>query len=51
MITGKKLKIAPKLHRKIRHHEKVCHAYDIGFHTQGQGHSQRLKVKSFHLNY
>ena len=29
-----------KLHRKIRHNEKVCHAHDFGSYTQGQGHSQ-----------
>ena len=38
-----------KLHRKIRHHKRECHAEDIGSHTQGQGHSQRSKVKSFLL--
>ena len=28
-----------KLHRKIEHNEKVCHAQDLGSYTQGQGHS------------
>ena len=32
-----------------RHHERVCHAQDTGFHTHGQGHSQMSKVKL--LNY
>ena len=29
-----------KLHRKIKHNEKVCHAYDDGSYTQGKGCSQ-----------
>ena len=29
-----------KLHRKIKHNEKVCHAHDIGSYAQGQGHNQ-----------
>ena len=29
-----------KLHRKIKHNEKVCCAHDFGSYTQGQGHSQ-----------
>ena len=29
-----------KLHRKIKHNEKVCHAKDLGSYAQGQGHSQ-----------
>ena len=29
-----------KLHRKIKHNEKVCDAQDLGFYTQGQGHNQ-----------
>ena len=28
-----------KLHRKIKHNEKVCHAQDLGFEGQGQGQS------------
>ena len=28
-----------KLHRKIYHNEKVCHAQDLGSYAQGQGHS------------
>ena len=28
-----------KLHRKIEHYEKVCHAQELGFYTQGQGHN------------
>ena len=32
---------------QIRHHKRVCHAQDTGSHTQGQSHSQRLKVKLF----
>ena len=26
-----------KLHRKIKHNEKVCHAHDLGSYAQGQG--------------
>ena len=29
-----------KLHRKMKHNEKVCPAHDLGFYTQGQGRSQ-----------
>ena len=29
-----------KLHRKIKHNEKVCCAHDLGSHAQGQGRSQ-----------
>ena len=29
-----------KLHRKIKHNEKVCHANDFGSYAQGQGRSQ-----------
>ena len=29
-----------KLHRKIKHNEKVCHAQDLGSYAQGQGHNQ-----------
>ena len=29
-----------EIHRKIKHNEKVCHAHDLGSHTQGQGHNQ-----------
>ena len=29
-----------KLHRKIKHNEKVCHAHAIGSYAQGQGHNQ-----------
>ena len=29
-----------KLHRKIEHNEKVCHAQEIGSYAQGQGHNQ-----------
>ena len=28
------------LHRKIKHNEMVCRAYDLGSYAQGQGHSQ-----------
>ena len=28
-----------KLHRKIYHNEKVCHAQDLGSYAQDQGHS------------
>ena len=29
-----------KLHRKIKHNEKVCHTHDLGFYAQGQGRDQ-----------
>ena len=29
-----------KLHRKIKHNEKVCRAHDLGSYVQGQGRSQ-----------
>ena len=32
-----------KLHRKIKHNEKVCHTYDLGSYAQGQGRDQRSK--------
>ena len=40
-----------KLHRKIEHNEKVCHAQELGYYAQGQGHNQvrcqiALKIRS-----
>ena len=29
-----------KLHRKIKHNEKVCCAHDLGSYVQGQGRNQ-----------
>ena len=29
-----------KLHRKIEHNEKVCHAQELGSYAQGQGHNR-----------
>ena len=29
-----------KLHRKIKHNEKVCRTHDLGAYAQGQGHNQ-----------
>ena len=29
-----------KLHRKMKHNEKVCHAYDFGSYAQCKGRSQ-----------
>ena len=29
-----------KLHRKIKHNEKVCRAHDLGSYSQGQGRNQ-----------
>ena len=29
-----------KLHRKMKHNEKVCRAHDLGSYAQGQGRSQ-----------
>ena len=29
-----------KLHRKIKHNERVCRAHDLGSYAQGQGHNQ-----------
>ena len=28
-----------KLHRKIEHYEKACHALELGSYAQGQGHN------------
>ena len=28
-----------KLHIKIEHNKKVCHAHDLGSHAQGQGYN------------
>ena len=33
-----------KLHRKIKHNEKVCRAHDLGSYVQGQCRNQ-VKVK------
>ena len=35
-----------KLHRKVKHNEKVCSAHDLGSYAQGQGRNQ---VKGQHL--
>ena len=29
-----------KLHRKVKHIEKMCRAYDLGSYAQGQGRNQ-----------
>ena len=29
-----------KLHRKIKHNEKVCHTHDLGSYAQGHGRDQ-----------
>ena len=29
-----------KLHRKIEHNEKVCHAQELDSYAQGQGHNK-----------
>ena len=29
-----------KLHRKVKHYEKVCHLHDLGSYAQGQGDNQ-----------
>ena len=29
-----------KLHRKIKHNEKVCHTHELGSYAQGQGRNQ-----------
>ena len=29
-----------KLHRKMKHNEKVCSGHDLGSYAQGQGRSQ-----------
>ena len=34
-----------KLHRKIKHNEKVCHTYELGSYAQGQGRDQ-VKIVS-----
>ena len=35
-----------KLHRKMKHNEKVCRAHDLGSYAQGQGRSQ-VKGQNF----
>ena len=35
-----------KLHRKVKHNVKVCHAHDLGSYAQGQGHNQVKGQKS-----
>ena len=35
-----------KLHRKIKHNEKVCRAHDLGSYAQGQGRNQVNRSKS-----
>ena len=40
-ISHKLLKqILMKLHRNIKHNEKVCRAHDLGSNAQGQGRNQ-----------
>ena len=39
-----------KLHRKIKHKEKVCRAQDLGSYAQGQGHRSEVKIKSLSNN-
>ena len=36
-----------KLHRKIKHNERVCRAHDLGSYAQGQGRNQvRVQIVS-----
>ena len=35
-----------KLHRKIKHNEKVCRAHDLDSYAQGQGRNQVKRSKS-----
>ena len=36
-----------KLHRRIKHNEKVCHTHDLDSYAQGQGRDQvRVKIVS-----
>ena len=35
-----------KLHRKIKHNEKVFRAQDLGSFAQGQGHRLEVKIMS-----
>ena len=35
-----------KLHRKIKHNKKVCHAHDLGSYAQGQGWQSGQRSKS-----
>ena len=35
-----------KLHRKIKHKEKVCRAQCLGSYAQGQGHRSEVKIMS-----
>ena len=38
-----------KLHRKIKHNDKVCHAHDLGSYAQGQGRNQ-VKGQNLYLS-
>ena len=43
-----------KLHRKLKHNEKVCRAHELGFYAQGQVHNQakgQIKPKIVLLIY
>ena len=35
-----------RLHRKIKHNEKVCRAHDLGSYAQGQGRNQARGKKT-----
>ena len=34
-----------KLHRKVKHNEKLCPAQDLRFYAQGQGHRSEVKSR------
>ena len=38
-----------KLHRKVKHNEKMCRAHDLGSYAQGQGRNQ-VKGQNFFLS-
>ena len=40
-----------KLHRKVKHNEKMCRAHDLGSYAQGQGRNQVKGQKIFLSNY
>ena len=40
-----------KLHRKIKHNEKVCRAHDLGSYAQGQGRNQVKGQNLVSANY
>ena len=40
-----------KLHRNIKHNEKVCRTQELDYHIQGQGHNKGSEVKACVCDY